>query len=88
MTKGDTDVVDSSQGAQGLTQAQGETVTFTKYDRRSLSYASTFDDPWKASFIRVMEAFTGKLTILRLIRKFERQGRLFGAPVWMSWASS
>ncbi len=82
MTKDDTDVVDSSQGAQGLTQAQDETVTFTKYDRRSLSYASTFDDPWKASFIRVMEAFTGKLTILRLIRKFERQGAPQGQAFW------
>lgn len=82
MTKGETDVVDSSQGAQGFTQAQDETVTFTKYDRRSLSYASTFDDPWKATFIRVMEAFTGKLTILRLIRKFERQGAPQGQAFW------
>jgi len=59
-----------------------ETVTFTKYDRRSLSYASTFDDPWKAGIIRVMEASTGKLTILRLIRKFEKQGAPTGQAFW------
>ncbi|MEM6340344.1 MAG: lysophospholipid acyltransferase family protein [Pseudomonadota bacterium] len=62
--------------------ATSEPVTFTKYDRRSLSYASTFDDPVKASIIRIMEAFTGKLTILRLIRKFERQGAPQGQAFW------
>ncbi|MEL7090146.1 MAG: lysophospholipid acyltransferase family protein [Pseudomonadota bacterium] len=62
--------------------AKPENVTFTKYDRRSLSYASTFEDPWKASFIRVMEALTGKLTILRLIRKFEQRGAPSGQAFW------
>lgn len=59
-----------------------ETASFAKYDRKSLSYASTFDDPWKAAFIRVIEAFTGKLTILRLIRKFERQEPPKGQAFW------
>ena len=45
-----------------------------KYDRRSLSYASTFQDPWKARIISAIELLTGKLTILRLVRKFERAG--------------
>ncbi len=58
------------------------TVSFTKYDRRSLSYASTFDDPWKAGIIRVIEAFTGKLTILRLIRVFEKRGAPQGQAFW------
>ncbi|MEM7630949.1 MAG: lysophospholipid acyltransferase family protein [Pseudomonadota bacterium] len=73
-------MVDSTQNAGKL--AKPETVSFQKYDRRSLSYASTFKDPWKASFIRVMEAFTGKLTILRLIRKFERKGAPSGQAFW------
>ena len=47
-----------------------------------MSYASTFDDPWKANIIRVMEAFTGKLTILRLIRKFEQKGAPQGQAFW------
>lgn len=65
-----------------VTPATAEPVTFTKYDRSSLSYASTFDDPWKANIIRVMEAFTGKLTILRLIRKFEQKGAPQGQAFW------
>ncbi|MDW4500536.1 lysophospholipid acyltransferase family protein [Sulfitobacter sp. D35] len=59
-----------------------ETVTFTKYDRRSLSYASTFDDPIKSSIIRMIEIFTGKITILRLIREFERRGAPQGQAFW------
>ena len=73
-------MVDGTQDIH--TQHGGDTVNFNKYDRRALSYASTFDDPWKASFIRVMEALTGKLTILRLIRKFERQGAPTGQAFW------
>lgn len=57
-------------------------VDFRKYDRRSLSYASTFDDPWKASVIRAIEMVSGKLTILRLIRKFERRGAPRGQDFW------
>jgi putative hemolysin len=53
-----------------------------KYDRRSLSYASTFDDPRKAAVIKVIEALTGKLTILRKIRKFEKQGAPQGQAFW------
>ncbi len=59
-----------------------ELVDFTKYDRRAISYASTFEDPWKAAFIRVVEAFTGKLTILRLVREFERRGAPQGQAFW------
>lgn len=74
-------MVDGSQDIH-TQQHRAAPVSFNKYDRRALSYASTFDDPWKASFIRFMEAFTGKLTILRLIRKFERQGAPQGQAFW------
>ena len=73
-------MVDGSQNIHAAPRA--EAVDFRKYDRRSLSYASTFKDPWKASLIRVIEAFTGKLTILRLIRQFERSGVPFGQGFW------
>ena len=53
-----------------------------KYDRSSLSYASTFEDPWKARIISAIELFTGKLTILRLVRKFERAGAPTGQAFW------
>jgi putative hemolysin len=59
-----------------------ERVNFRKYDRRSLSYATTFDDPVKAAVIRTIEFFTGKLTIGRLIREFERRGAPVGQPFW------
>ncbi|MEQ6249051.1 lysophospholipid acyltransferase family protein [Sulfitobacter sp. HNIBRBA3233] len=57
-------------------------MNFTKYDRSSLSYASTFDDPWKSRVISTIELLTGKLTILRLIRKFERRGAPSGQAFW------
>ncbi len=53
-----------------------------KYDRRSLSYASTFQDPLKSRIISLIELFTGKLTILRLVRKFERNGAPTGQAFW------
>jgi len=59
-----------------------ETVNFSKYDRKSLSYASTFDDPVKARIISLIEFMTGKLTIYRLTRKFERRGAPVGQAFW------
>jgi len=47
-----------------------------------LSYAGTFTNPWKAGTIRTIEWLTGKLTLVRLIRQFERSGAPFGAPFW------
>ena len=57
-------------------------VSFTHYDRRSLSYASTFEDPWKSRMISVMELLTGKLKILGMIRKFEKRGAPSGQAFW------
>ncbi|HAC50480.1 acyltransferase [Sulfitobacter sp. HI0082] len=73
---------DAQKQAAKPAQTGDGTVTFTKYDRRSLSYASTFDDPWKARVISAMELFTGKLKILRLIRKFEQRGTPSGQAFW------
>jgi len=42
------------------------------YDRRTLTYANSFDDPWTGFAIRAVEWFTGKLTILRMVNKFEK----------------
>ncbi|MFT6025378.1 MAG: putative hemolysin [Ascidiaceihabitans sp.] len=73
-------LVDSVQDMDA--EGQVEVVNFKKYDRRSLSYASTFDDPWKSTVIRIMEALTGKLTVLRLIKKFEKKGTPTGQGFW------
>lgn len=53
-----------------------------KYDMRRLSYAGTFTDPWKANTIRTLEWMTAKITLLRLIRSFEKKGAPFGPPFW------
>lgn len=54
----------------------------TKYDRRSLTYANTFDSPATALTIRSIEWFSGKLSILRMIRHFERRGAPTGQAFW------
>lgn len=57
-------------------------VSPAKYDRRSLTYANSFDTPLTAFTIRAVEWFTGKLTILRMIRAFERRGAPSGQAFW------
>ena len=52
------------------------------YDKRKLSYANTFTNPWKANTIRAMEWATGKLPLLRLVRRFERMGPAEGQAFW------
>ena len=52
------------------------------YDKRKLSYAGTFTDPWAARVIRAMEWMTGKLALLRRIRRFERRGTPHGQAFW------
>ncbi|MBD1205390.1 MAG: lysophospholipid acyltransferase family protein [Rhodobacteraceae bacterium] len=49
---------------------------------RRLSYAGTFKNPFKANTIRAIEWLTAKVTLLRLIRDFERTGAPVGAPFW------
>jgi len=53
-----------------------------KYDMRRLSYAGTFKNPVKANTIRTIEWLSAKVTLLRLIRDFERSGAPFGSPFW------
>jgi len=60
----------------------GDRLALHKYDRRSLTYANSFDSPATATFIRGMEWLTGKITILRMIRDFERRGAPAGQAFW------
>ncbi len=53
---------------------------YVPYDKRKLSYAGTFTDPRKVITIRTLEWLTGKITLLRRIRRFERAGVPPGAP--------
>lgn len=52
------------------------------YDRRSLTYSNTFESPVKRNTIRAIEWMTGKITIIRRIREFERRGPPTGQAFW------
>ena len=56
--------------------------TYRPYDKRRLSYSGTFTDPRKVLTIRAIEWLTGKFTLLRLIRRFEKQGPARGLAFW------
>lgn len=53
-----------------------------RHDRRSLTYANSFDSPLKSTTIRAVEWLTGKLTIIRMVRQFERMGAPRGQAFW------
>ncbi len=62
----------------GAEPSQGEI-----YDRRTLTYANSFDDPWTSFAIRTIEWFTGKLTILRMVNRFEKNNQEYrGQKFW------
>ena len=54
----------------------------TPYDRRKLSYANTFTNPFQRNTIKTLELLTGKLRLLRKVRQFEKKGIPFGQPFW------
>ena len=54
----------------------------TPYDRRKLSYANTFTNPFQRNTIKTLELLTGKLRLLRKVRKFEKMGIPIDQPFW------
>ncbi len=73
-------VVDRAGKDQTGQPQQG--VSFNTYDRRSLTYANSFDSFAKSQTIRAIEWLTGKISILRMIRDFERRGTPEGQAFW------
>ncbi len=67
---------------QQLGQGDGNNLADQPYDRRRLSYASTFPHPIQQRVIQTLELFTGKLHLLKLIRRFEAMGVPYGQPFW------
>jgi putative hemolysin len=53
-----------------------------KYDKRNLTYANSFENGLQASTIRAIEWLTGKVSILRMVREFERRGGAEGLAFW------
>ena len=58
------------------------TPGYRPYDGARLSYATTFDAPWRRGAIRALEWATGKPRLLRLIRRFEAEGVEHGQGFW------
>ena len=52
------------------------------YDRGALTYSNTFDSPVKRTIIKTIEWLTGKIQIIRMIRKFEKRGKFHGHAFW------
>lgn len=63
-------------------QGDGSKLSETAYDRRRLSYATTFDSRFQRTVVQTMELLTGKLHLLKLIRKFEAMGVPEGQAFW------
>lgn len=62
---------------------EAKTDTGEVYDRRTLTYANSFDDAWTGFAIRAIEWFTGKISILRMVNRFERQNAQYrGQKFW------
>ncbi|MHA6265246.1 lysophospholipid acyltransferase family protein [uncultured Aliiroseovarius sp.] len=59
-----------------------DNLSFDHYDRRSLTYANSFNNPVQSVVIRAVEWGTGKLSILRMVRKLERRGAPMGHAFW------
>lgn len=80
--KGRRIVTEHPQIDTGLGDSAKLVPTDRPYDMRRLSYAGSFSNPFKAGAIRAIEWMTAKVTLLRLIREFERAGAPFGSPFW------
>ncbi|WP_132462873.1 lysophospholipid acyltransferase family protein [Rhodovulum marinum] len=63
-------------------QGDGSRLAEQPYESRRLSYAGTFSDPVQRRTIQAMEYATGKLRLLRLIRRFEAMGVPDGQGFW------
>ncbi|SMP35868.1 lysophospholipid acyltransferase family protein [Shimia sagamensis] len=72
------DTVPETQVGKPAKEAEGQI-----YDRRTLTYANSFDDRWTSFAIRSIEWVTGKLRILRMVNKFERDNEKYrGQKFW------
>lgn len=73
-------MTDTQQDTAALHAPKPGDADFVRYDGRRLSYANTFSDPSKVAIIKTIEWVTGKLPLLRRIRRFERMGTPMGQP--------
>ena len=55
---------------------------YKPYDGKNLSYAGTFNSPLKTFVIKSLELVTGKLTLMRLVRDYEKTLRQEDETFW------
>ncbi len=68
--------------SKGTTSPTSGDTPAKTYDRRNLTYANSFDSPVQRAFIHAMEWMTGKATILRRVREFEKSEAPKGQDFW------
>jgi putative hemolysin len=74
-------LVESTQVTHPATPADNAPAT-KPYDKRRLSYSGTYTDPVRVLTIRAVEWLTGKITLLRMVRRFEAMGPAWGLEFW------
>jgi len=52
------------------------------YDKRNLTYANSFENGLQSTVIRAVEWMTGKASIVRMVRDYERRGAATGIGFW------
>jgi len=77
----DRDILENSLSNAKVSQSQDD-ASHVPYDKRKLSYSGTFTNPFKIYSIRAVEWSSGKIPLLRRIRKFERAGAKEGREFW------
>jgi len=55
---------------------------YKPYDGRNLSYAGTFTNPFKVFVIKALEFASGKITLMRLVREYEKTSRKEDESFW------
>jgi len=78
------DFNESTSPALGKGDRPGSTPPpdFVPYDTSSLSFGLSGDGPLAVRTIRMVEWMTGKITLLRIARDFDRKGRQFETTFW------
>lgn len=77
-------VVDSFRDSSesNVTDVQTDGTPPVRHARGTLTYASSFDSPLRGAVIRSVEWLTGKISIIRMVREFERMGAPRGQAFW------
>lgn len=74
---------DTAQDSPQVVDPVQDDTTGEVYDRRTLTYANSFDDPWTSFTIKAMEWMTGKIRILRMVNRFEKSNASYrGQKFW------